>query len=116
MRKLEGVASVDVSLEKGFIDIRLKADDSVTLPQLRRIIRSNGNETKDAQISGRGRIVDRDGKPVVDLLNGSTMDLDTLPDGAPGGVVEITGVSREQERNVERLTLIATKETSRKPR
>jgi copper chaperone CopZ len=98
VKKLDGVESVEVSLEKGFVDIRLKSENTVTLPELRRIIRRNGNETKDAQVAGRGRIVDQDGKPVLDLLNGATMELGTRPVRAPAGVLEITGTSREQAR------------------
>jgi copper chaperone CopZ len=109
VKKLDGVESVEVSLEKGFVDIRLKSENTVTLPELRRIIRSNGNETKDAQVAGRGRIVDQDRKPVLDLLNGATMELETRPDRAPAGVLEIMGTSREQARNVERLMITSIK-------
>lgn len=109
VKKLDGVESVDVSLEKGSVDIKLKADNQVTLPQLRRTIRSNGNETRDATIAGRGRIVDRDGKPVLDLLNGATMEVESAPKGAPGAVVDITGVSKERSRDIERVTLIEVK-------
>lgn len=109
MRKLEGVESVDVSLETASVEVTFKTDNTVTLPQLRRIIRSTGNETKDAQVSARGTIVDRDGKPVLDLMNGSTMELETRPDAAPGGVVEVTGVSREQGKDTERLKVTGIK-------
>jgi len=109
LRRLEGVESVDVSIEKGSIDIKLKADNKVTLPQLRRTIRSNGNETRDAQISGRGRIIDRDGTPILDLLNGATMQLEARPETAPAGVVEVTGVSQETGKDTERLKISAIK-------
>lgn len=109
IKKLEGVESVEVSLEKASVDIKLEADNKVTLPQVRRTIRSNGNETSDARITGRGRIVDRDGKPVLDLLNGATMEVESAPKGAPRGTVDITGVSKERSRDIERVTLIEVK-------
>jgi len=109
IKKLEGVRSVDVSLEQGTIDITLEADNKVTLPQLRRIIRSTGNETKDAQVSARGTIIDRDGKPIFDLMNGATMELESKPDTAPAGVVEVTGVSVEQTTDTERLKVTGIK-------
>lgn len=109
IRKLEGVESVEVSLEKGSIDIRLGADNKVTLPQLRRTIRSNGNETKAAQITGRGRIVGTDGKRVLDLLNGATMEIEPGSDAAPGGEVEITGIAVERARDVERVKITGIK-------
>lgn len=109
VRKLEGVESVEVSPEKGLVEIALKADNTVTLPQLRRTIRSNGNETKHAQIAGRGRIVERDGTPILDLLNGATMEIASRPSDAPTGVVDLTGVATEQAGNLERVTIIGIK-------
>jgi hypothetical protein len=109
MKKLEGVESVEVSLEKSSADIKLKADNKITLPQLRRIIRSNGYPTKDAQITARGRIIDRDGKPVLDLLNGSFLDLAEKPKEATADVVEVTGVSRTGDKDSEILTVAAIK-------
>lgn len=55
--KLEGVESVEASLQKASAEIRLTPDNKITLPQIRRIISSNGYPTKDAEITARGRIV-----------------------------------------------------------
>ena len=108
-KKLEGVESVDVSLEKSSAEIKLKADNKITLPQLRRIIRSSGYPTKDAQITARGRIIERDGKPVLDLLNGSVLELAEKPKDAPADVVEVTGVSRPGDKDAELLTVVTVK-------
>ena len=105
LKKLEGVESVEVSLKKGNVDITLKPDNKVTQPQLRRTIRSNGNETKDAQIASPGRIVVSDGKLVLDLLNGATMEVEPGPKASPTGVVKVTGISIEQARNIELLKI-----------
>lgn len=109
VRKLEGVETVEVSLEKSSAVITLKADNKITLPQLRRIIRSNGYPTKDAQITARGRITDQEGKPVLDLLNGSVLELAERPKDAPKDTVEITGVSRPGDKDAERLSIVGIK-------
>ena len=113
LKKIDGVESADVSLEKGTVDIQLKADNKISLPQLRRTIRSNSNETREAQVTARGRIADRDGKPVFDLLNGATMELDAKPKAARSGIVEITGVSTELTKDSERLTVVGIKQVSK---
>jgi len=77
------------------------------MPQLRELLKKNGYPTRDAQVEARGRIVDRGGKPVFDLLNGSTMDLDekgvaTKPSPE---AVDVTGVSRSDGKAAEKLTI-----------
>jgi Heavy-metal-associated domain len=105
VKKLDGVESVDVSLEKASAVIVLKADNTITLPQLRKIIRNAGYPTKDARLLARGSIVERGGKAMLDLLNGSVLELSERPKELPPGVVEITGVSRAGKKDAERLTL-----------
>jgi copper chaperone CopZ len=109
VKKLEGVESIDVSLEKSSAVIVLKPDNKLTLPQLRRVIRNAGYPTKDAQVTAKGAVLDRNGKPVLDLLNGSALELTEMPKGAPAGPVEIVGVSRLVARDVERLTIDSIK-------
>ena len=113
--KVAGIESAVVSLDKASADIRLSAGNQVSIGQLRDLMKKNGYPTKEAQVVARGKIVDRDGKPVLDLLNGVTMDvlaepkaagrLDELRRDAQQPVVEVTGVSRAITRNVEQLTL-----------
>ena len=78
LKKLDGVESVDVSLEKASADIRLKPGNTITLPQLRRIIREAGYPTKDAQIEARGTVIERNGRPTLDLQNGSFLDREVV--------------------------------------
>jgi hypothetical protein len=95
----------------------LKADGAVSIPQLRELMKKNGYPTKGAEIVARGKIVDRDGKPVLDLLNGITMDivadskatprLEALRRDVRQPVVNVTGVSRTIAKNVEQLTLLS---------
>src|SRR4051812_38661675 len=109
--KLPGVESAEVSLEKASADIRLKADNRITMPQLRALLKKNGYPTRDAQIEARGRVVEIAGKLVVDLLNGSTMAViaDTTSTVARAALqpIEITGVSRADGKAAETLTLVA---------
>ena len=105
LEKLEGVKTVDVSLEKASAVITFKDNNNITLPQLRRVIRSSGYPTRDAQVEARGRISERDGKPVFDLLNGSVLELAEKPARAPSTDVEVTGVSRAIDRETDRLTI-----------
>ena len=104
LEKLDGVESADVSLEKATADIRLKSGNAITLPQLRRIIRHAGYPTRDARIDARGTIVDRNGKPALDLQNGSFLELAAKPMTA-GGVVDVTGVSRVVDKDREVVTV-----------
>lgn len=107
--KLEGVESADVSLESSSATITLKADNTVTLPLLRRTIRSAGYPTRDAHVQARGRITERDGKPVLDLLNGSILELVSRPAAAAAQIVGVIGVSRE-DKKTERLTVVSVKD------
>ena len=108
--KLPGVESAEVSLDKASADIRLKADNRITMPQIRDVLKKNGYPTRDAQIEARGRIVDSSGTLLFDLLNGSTMAMggskSTVARAAPQPV-EITGISRAGGKSSEQLTVIA---------
>lgn len=105
VRKLDGVASVDVSLEKASADVRLKPGNTVTLQQLRKVIRDGGYPTKDAQVEARGQIVERNGALSLDLLNGTSIDISGAIDKRPSGAVTILGVSRIEPKNREALTI-----------
>ncbi len=109
LKKVDGVESVDVSLEKASADIRLKQGNAITLPQLRRIIRQAGYPTKDAQVDARGTIVERNGKPALDLQNGSFLELAGKPPASTAGVVDVTGVSRVIAKEQEVLTITVQK-------
>jgi copper chaperone CopZ len=105
IRKLDGVESVEVSLEKATADIRLKPGNTITVPQLRRIIRQSGYPTKDAEIEARGAIVDRGGTPALDLENGTFLELAVRPSGVSTDIVDIKGVSRVIDKDREVLTI-----------
>jgi hypothetical protein len=105
--KLPGIESATVSLEKASADIRLRPDNRITMAQLRDVLKKNGYPTRDAEIEARGRIVDRGGRLVLDLLNGSTLDAEAQGTAlkASEQVVAITGLSRASAKAGERVTI-----------
>ena len=105
IKKLEGVESIEVSLEKANADIRLKPGNTITVPQLRRIIRQSGYPTRDATIEARGTIVEKNGTPALDLLNGSFLELSEKPAAAMTGTVDVKGTSRVVDKDREVLSL-----------
>ncbi len=104
--KLPGVESAQVSLDKASADIRLTADNKVTMTELRKVLKQSGYPTRDAQIEARGRIVDS-GTLSVDLLNGSSLRIERNDAAAKAGdqVVQITGVSRSHSNFGDTLIL-----------
>ena len=54
MQKLEGVNNVRVSLKDGLTILELRPNNTITLGQLRKVIKNNGFVSKDAQITARG--------------------------------------------------------------
>ena len=67
IRKLPGVESVDVSLERSVADVRLKPGNTVTLGQLRTIVKDNGFSAREATVTATGSEVERGGKPAFNV-------------------------------------------------
>ena len=65
MRKVDGVESVDVSLERASAAINLRPGNRVTLAQLRQIIKNNGFSAKEATVTVAGTLTERGGKPAL---------------------------------------------------
>jgi hypothetical protein len=108
--KLPGIESADVSLATATADIRLTPDNRITLPQLREVLKKNGYPTRDAQVSARGRVMNRGGTRVLDLLNGSTIELANTPAAArlpTNEIVDVAGTSRAAPKASELLTIKA---------
>ena len=51
LKKVDGVSSVNVTLKRGVAHIALDAGNSVSLPQLRGIIKDAGYTTRDAVVT-----------------------------------------------------------------
>jgi hypothetical protein len=67
VRKLDGVESVDVSLERGSAAIALRPGNRITLSQLRQIIRNNGFTAKEATVTVVGTLTERGGTPALSV-------------------------------------------------
>ena len=103
VQKVDGVESVQLSLERAEADIRLKPENRVSLDQFRRIVKGNGFEPREAKISASGSVRNAAGKltfevpgtaaPLVISSDGSVpAAYKQLESSAAGGApVEITG-------------------------
>lgn len=83
IKKIQGVESVDVSLNNGLATIRLKAGNSVSLEQVRQRIEQNGFTPKDAKVTARGEVISTGGKLQFKLL-GVNRIYDISLDSTPG--------------------------------
>jgi len=72
LKKVNGVESVDVSLEKGEADMKLQPGNQVRIEKVRDIIRANGFTPKDAEATIAGRLTERNGKPAL-AVSGSDL-------------------------------------------
>jgi heavy-metal-associated domain-containing protein len=61
LKAVNGVESVDVSLNKGLATVTLKSDNNVTMPQLQEAIARNGFITKQSTVTARGTLLDEGG-------------------------------------------------------
>jgi copper chaperone CopZ len=61
IKKIEGVKSVEVSLNQGLARVYMKSDNKVTLQQLRKAIETRGFTPKEAKVKVKGKVVESDG-------------------------------------------------------
>jgi copper chaperone CopZ len=62
LKKVSGVESVDVSLNKGLANVRLKPGNTVTVPQLWQLIHEKGYTPKTTTVSVRGDLASLQGR------------------------------------------------------
>src|SRR5262245_30937843 len=105
MRKLDGVESVDVSLERASVTLGLRPGNKITLPQLRQIIKNNGFTAKEATVTAVGSLTERGGKPALSVTGSDIVwlldarapndaayaDATQRVKGQQGGTVEAVG-------------------------
>jgi hypothetical protein len=77
--KLEGVETVDVSLQRGLADLRLRPGNHVTIQQLRTLIKRNGFNPGSATVEVAGRLTMRGGLPAIVVTN-TDLVLPLIPD------------------------------------
>jgi len=62
LKKVAGVESVEVSLNKGLATVKLKPGNTVSVPQLWELIHKNGYTAKATTVSVRGDLANPDGR------------------------------------------------------
>src|SRR5881394_2264246 len=67
---VSGVASVEVSLEKGLANVKLKPGNNVTLKQLQEAVTKNGFTMKQSHVIAAGKLVE-DGGATKFQISGS---------------------------------------------
>ena len=78
MQKVTGVATVKVSLNDGLTILDLKPENTVTLANLRQVIRNNGFVTKEVEVTARGSFQTISGREVF-VVDGSKERLEASP-------------------------------------
>jgi hypothetical protein len=118
MLKVPGVESVRISLRYATTTLELSDDNTVTLDQLREIIKKNGFTSGEAQITATGTLTG-DGDLIIDLAPAkasltinSKLGSDAASEArklASGGpiAVDVTGI-------VDRANVLALKDIKRK--
>jgi hypothetical protein len=81
IRKLEGVESVEVSLERGHASIKLRAGNRLTLAQLRQLVKHNGFNAREAAVTVSGELRQDANGPSL-AVSGTDETLTILPDTA----------------------------------
>ncbi len=104
VRKLPGVESVNVSLERASTDIQLRPGNSITLEQLRRIIKNNGFTAKEATVTVVGKLIERGGQPVLDVTATNTVLLVVADPKQPGVFKQVVERLRAASAGATQLT------------
>jgi hypothetical protein len=119
VQKLSGVESVNVSLERARTDIQLRPGNTITLDQLRGIIKNNGFTTKEASVIVVGRLIERGGQLGLDVTGTNTVMLVVADPKQPAifkqvqqrlganttGAVRLTGTVESRAGSPDRLTV-----------
>src|ERR1700733_10329113 len=72
LKKVAGVESVEVSLNKGLATVKLKPGNTVSVPQLWELIHKNGYTPKTTSVSVRGELASENG--ILQLKVSGTKD------------------------------------------
>jgi hypothetical protein len=73
MRKLPGVESVEVSLERGLASIQLRRGNRVTLQQLRQLVKHSGFAAREAAVTVIGDLQPDAGGAALSVTGAGTM-------------------------------------------
>jgi copper chaperone CopZ len=87
VQKVDGVDSVELSLERAQADIRLKAGNRVPLDRFRQIVKANGFEPKEASVSAIGNVRESGGKLSFEV-SGLSTPLVVAADKTPAAILK----------------------------
>ena len=90
IEKLEDVESVTVSLNDGTASVVLRPGNSLDPEQLRKIARDSGFTPKHANVRVVGRLVEKEGVPVLDVTGSSLRYVLADHPKAPGQLFKLT--------------------------
>ena len=79
LKSVSGVEAVDVSLEKGLANVKMKPGNTVTFKQLQDAITKNGFTMKPSNVRVAGKIVLEQGHPQLQV-SGSDELVSLIPD------------------------------------
>lgn len=93
VEKLEGVASVRVSLEEGLAAVALEPGNALEPERIRELVRDEGFTPKEAEVRVRGRLVAKDGALAI-AVTGLDREYRLVEhSGAPGRLDALAGVA-----------------------
>ena len=92
LTSVNGVASVDVSLEKGLATVKLKPGNLVTLKQLQSAISKNGFTMKQSRVTATGKVIQSDGAPKFQI-SGSNEVVNLVPESQSHAAPPISGLA-----------------------
>jgi copper chaperone CopZ len=81
LKKMPGVESVDVSLNKGLATVRLRAGNTLSVQQFWQTIHHNGYTPKNTAVSLRGELVNAKGQMKL-KITGTNEVLDLVADSS----------------------------------
>lgn len=115
VKKIEGVESVDVSLNGGLAVIRLAPENRVSVDQLRDAIRRNGFTPRDAEVRVTGKVVERDGRLALAVPGQAVPFLISDHPDAKGKTAELGLVARRKIVRAEGRMAAAQSAVDRQP-
>jgi copper chaperone CopZ len=92
MQKLDGVATVELSLERAQAEVGLEPDNRLTLDQFRQVVKRNGFEPKQAVVTALGTVRDAGGRMVFEVSGVPTPLVVSLDKSAPAALQQLKSV------------------------
>jgi copper chaperone CopZ len=122
VQKVEGVESVELSLERAQADIRLRPENRVVLDDFRRIVKANGFEPRQAVVTVIGAAREAQGKLQLDVAGtaqslvvsaksdaGAHQQIKSASAPGAAAVLEVSGVVEKASDGSESITAATVK-------